>query len=365
MGATSLASKLGKNLIINPSFDIWQRGSSLTSLTTGQYTADRYFLNSGGAGWSMDVVKETSDLPTNEGFIGTSAFKVTFGSVPGLREDCQLIHRIEGFNVRSMRKKNGYFKCYVKCSVTGFFTLAFMPSGADRGFFSRIEIPDTGWQEIKIPVDKLPTDEGTWNFENGIGLQIYMVLGGLATKETTIEDEWYTLSPVGVKNIAGQIQVQSNPGMVFLTTQWQFHEGIDEILFNELTRDFETELTLCQRYFEKSYNINVAPGGNGGATGRPGLIMCFSNNSIPHTNHYGDQVQYKTRKRADPSIVIYSYQGTPGRMGISSGADTSQPGSGSYNRDGEVGFTPMNGGGVTENTTANLWWFHYTADAEL
>ena len=57
-----------RNVIINGNFDIWQRGTSLTSSTTDAYLADRWLIGHSGA--TLDITRQTftkgqTDVPNN------------------------------------------------------------------------------------------------------------------------------------------------------------------------------------------------------------------------------------------------------------------------------------------------------------
>jgi hypothetical protein len=52
------------NAIINGAFDIWQRGTTFTGISSNQYTADRWFFYPFGAGQPATISKQTSTPPT-------------------------------------------------------------------------------------------------------------------------------------------------------------------------------------------------------------------------------------------------------------------------------------------------------------
>jgi len=49
----------GKNKIINGDFNIWQRGTSFSSISSGTFTADRWFVNFDGSGATRSVSQQT------------------------------------------------------------------------------------------------------------------------------------------------------------------------------------------------------------------------------------------------------------------------------------------------------------------
>jgi hypothetical protein len=63
-------------------------------------------------------------------------------------------------------------------------------------------------------------------------------------------------------------------------------------------RPFQQELALCQRYYEKSYDLGTAVG-TGTFTG------CFSSRSVTAAA-YLDTIYWKVVKRVDPTVMTYS-----------------------------------------------------------
>jgi hypothetical protein len=49
----------GKNKIINGAFDFWQRGTSFSNPTNGTYTADRWFVELDGSGFTRTISQQT------------------------------------------------------------------------------------------------------------------------------------------------------------------------------------------------------------------------------------------------------------------------------------------------------------------
>ena len=98
------------------------------------------------------------------------------------------------------------------------------------------------------------------------------------TGQTPTTDEWLAGA---FQATANQVNLCDAVNNEFKVTQVQFHEGIDEIPFEELMRDFQTEELLCLRYFEKLPNSYISSRADNG--------YC--------------QWQYKAVKRALPTLT--------------------------------------------------------------
>jgi hypothetical protein len=71
-------------------------------------------------------------------------------------------------------------------------------------------------------------------------------------------------------------------------------------------RDYGRELAMCQRYFEKSYNVDVAPG----STYAAGLTdISISSQGIGVALAV---FSFKVNKRSTPTMTAYTFAGTAG-----------------------------------------------------
>ncbi|KZE29127.1 hypothetical protein AVW15_04790 [Chelatococcus daeguensis] len=117
-------------------------------------------------------------------------------------------------------------------------------------------------------------------------------------------------------------------------------------------RPFSQELAMCQRYFEKSYNLEVAPG-TASQMGRRN-----QNTFQIATNHRAD-IPFRVIKRAAPTVTIYNpTTGAAGQVRAQPDADIT------------IGGVYVPGGAgcmidfVTTATTQAVYW-HWVAEAEL
>ena len=119
-------------------------------------------------------------------------------------------------------------------------------------------------------------------------------------------------------------------------------------------RPYGTELALCQRYYEKSYNIDAAPG----TVTEVGVSYTIVGNSAGNPSA---SVFYNARKRASPTITTYSStSGTSGKVRNStSGADEN---SSVYpTTPGESSFSALG----STSTSTTCFRFHWTSSSEL
>jgi hypothetical protein len=118
-------------------------------------------------------------------------------------------------------------------------------------------------------------------------------------------------------------------------------------------RPIGVELPFNQRYFETSYDAGVTPG-------TAGNLNTPSQLTSPTPNYPGIFVNFGARKRADPTIVLYSpHSGTIGDMSTN---NTDYPAL--LNTGAEAGF------GAYINSTSGpavgvTFYSHWTASAEL
>jgi hypothetical protein len=123
--------------------------------------------------------------------------------------------------------------------------------------------------------------------------------------------------------------------------------------FHSRGGDFAQELQLCQRYFEKSYNINDSVGtatqnGMEGSTLNEGSLHNRSNS-----------VSFKINKRTTPTVTTYDKNGTAGNALFINNSNTESVSATGTRWLNESSFSIVS---ANPNYSIHL---HYTADAEL
>jgi hypothetical protein len=117
----------------------------------------------------------------------------------------------------------------------------------------------------------------------------------------------------------------------------------------------DPEIERCERYLEKSYNLSQAPG----SSGTTDSALCFVANG---TGGFGNGAhQFRTRKRGNPTIVIYNPVGGATASIRDITTDTDDTSSISALSPTEGGFQGIGGTRIDGNT----YQFHYLASSEL
>lgn len=124
-----------------------------------------------------------------------------------------------------------------------------------------------------------------------------------------------------------------------------------QLATDHIDRLIGEEVALCQRYFEKSYNINV----DIGAVTLDGLNYYVQGNQ---TVSSAGSIYFKERKRVTPSIAFYAEDGSPGVwLNLRSGGFLSMV----NNSTSEMGFAAAQNASAVSDTLRG----HWTAECEL
>ena len=300
-----------KNRIINGAMGIWQRGTS--GFGPGVYGADR---------WYLDGVSATSQRSTD---VPSTSFQYSNEwGYPG-SASCSIRQRIESLNSFDLAGQTITVSLWAK-STSGTTALSY----------------------------SLDYPTATDNFSSLTNISSFVQIGA-----SSLSTSWtyytFTVSIPAGATTGLQLSFNRNTGGSATTriTGVQLEKGSSATSFDY--RSFTTELTLCQRYFEKSFNYEQIPA-NGPNTSsfvtNAGLYGGYCSNNFP----WGGVVYYKVTKRTGPSITTYGNsngQGwanggfTANAFGDSGGGTQSM----TVNQQAVGGYTPVSA--------------HWTASAEL
>jgi hypothetical protein len=323
-----------KNRIINGAMSVHQRGGTISaSATVNTYGLDRFAMRT-TLGSAVVSMQQSTTAPA--GFYNSLLCTVTTADASLAADDLTaLFQRIEGVNVADLgwgtaNAQTVTLSFQVRSSVTGTYGVGIQNDAGNRSYPSTITInaADT-WETktITIPGDT----SGTWNLgTTSTALYVFVSLGAGSNYTGGTTNAWNAADRRGA---SGQVNWCATLSNTFYITGVQLEKGSTATSFDY--RPYGTELALCQRYYEKSYNIDVAPGT---ASSQPG---CYEGGTSSFSNGvvYGPQIGFKVSKRGVPSMSFYTYSGTLGSWDYSkNGASASQTVTGDLI--GHSGFSP-------------------------
>jgi hypothetical protein len=319
-GMTPTADSLQgfRNRVINGNMVIDQRnaGASVTiDANAIIYVVDRWY---GRAQATDGVFTLQQDSSAPAGF--TKSLKATVTTADASIGSTQLYRieqRIEGFNIADLgwgtaSAQTVTLSFWVRSSLTGTFGGSVSNSAANRFYPFGFAISAANTWEYKT-ITITGDTSGTWLTDNGTGINISWSLGSGSDRLGT-PGAWVSTQTQGV---TGQTQLISTNGATFYITGVQLEAGSVATPFER--RPYGTELALCQRYYEKSYNIDVAPG----TVSDVGRVI--TRNVTADTFGFPSvKVDFKVTKRATPTVVRYSTNdGASGNIYITSPAGNS------------------------------------------
>ena len=314
---------ISNNAIINGDFGIWQRG---TSFSGSAFTADRWLSNDSGA--SITTSRQ-SFTPADIEAIGYGDAEY-FARVVATVSDSGwgLIQRVE--NVRTFASQTVTASFWAKADSARTFRVGVYQGFGSGGstlvtaFTSDVSVT-TSWQRFTV-TGTVPSVSGkTIGTDSWLNLQVLN-----PNAETGTLDVW-------------GMQLEAGPVATPFRLAGRGSKG--------------AELALCQRYYEKSYNVDVVPG----TSTTDGVHQeVGGSDSAANT---ASAVSFAVSKRIAPTITLYSSTGVQGdwryfRNGASGETTASAP---------FVGETRMR---VDVASVGASWAVvgvrgHFVADAEL
>ena len=289
-----------KNRIINGGMVIDQRnaGASVTP-ANGQYSVDRFWAGSSVAS-KYSVQQNASAVTPPVGFTkylgatSLSAYSVVSSDALTLRQT------IEGFNIADLgwgtaNAQTVTLSFWVRSSLTGTFGGALNNSGYVRSypFTYTISVANT-WEQKTVTITGDTT--GTWATDNTVGVIVGWSLGA-GTSLSGTAGSWATAT---YTSATGAVSVVGTSGATFYITGVQLEKGSLATSFDY--RPYGTELSLCQRYYEKSYDIDTVPGS---ATGIGVRYSSGASGSGATTSYIVDSVNFKVSKRATNNTTVF------------------------------------------------------------
>ena len=338
-----------KNRIINGGMVIDQRnaGVAVTVNTAGAFYATDRFRLSGAASSGLFTGQQVSDAP--EGFVNSLKITVT---TTAASSDYYIVQPIEGYNIADLdfgkaTAKTVTLSFWVKSSLTGTFSGALVNSAVDRSYPFTYTISSANtWEKKSVTI--AGDTSGTWLTTNGTGIRTYFSLGAYSLRGAS--GSWANAFYIGA---TGETPLIGTNGATFYITGVQLEKGSTATSFDY--RPYGTELALCQRYFETSYESGNAVG----STSNPNRSVVWFAQSAQNYNN--QRVNFSVSKRGSPSIAIYNPStGTANEIRNLDNNINIAAGSSGASVTGFFAYTAN----VSVGVSVSLG-YHYTASSEL
>ena len=239
---------VNRNLFINGSMAVAQRGTSHTSATS--YTLDRWNISQTTDG--AVTITQDSSVPTGSGLSNSYKLDVTTADTSLSSAQRVFPHQIiEAQNCQVLQYGTSEAKpitlsFYVKSNVTGTYTVLFYNSDASKHQSATytIDSADT-WEQKKITIQG-DTASG-FNDDNGAGLEIswWLAAGSAYTSGTLGTGSWQSETAAN-KVSSSNVNIMSSTNNEWFLTGCQVELGQNATTFEH--EPFEMTLRKCHRY---------------------------------------------------------------------------------------------------------------------
>ena len=258
-----------RNLIINGDMQIAQRGTSVTSKTTGGYfTIDRFDADiASGGTWSQS---QSTEVPSSQGFTKSYKFdctatKATLDAGSKVAVQTKLEGQmLQHLQYGSSNAQTVTLSFWVRSSKTGTYTLEYYLNHDNR-HYSKTYTIDTAntWEKKTITIAGDTT--GVIDNDNTSGLlcKWWLAAGSTFTGGTFTDGTWQT-------RVTNQAVSSSNVNLADSTSNDWYITGV-QLEVGSGASDFEflpfdVQLARCQRYCQYGkFHGSGSAGGSGGS----------------------------------------------------------------------------------------------------
>lgn len=348
------------NLAINGGLDLWQRiTSSVRSMTNSTFytNADRIKAYNNGPDAFAFSIERSSNVPTRaeSGFSASwSSLSTTTSDFPTLTGGAlasPFAYRMEGVDYVNIHGEAITVSFWFRASLTGNYAITLNgKNDFSRGYATTFNVPVAGTWQYVSKVIQLENLSG-YNFDTNSALEINIASLSGSTYTAPTADTWGSGPYYG---LAGCVNWIATLGATTQIAMFSITKGSTRGAFRRRGKSLQEEIILCQRYFQKSYELEQSPG----APDNRGMIWWYSDslNTSVHTMH--SSYKFPVIMRTDPTV--HTYQTSTGA--IDTAAVATGPVSSSIFEVAPTGFRVVATSGSSAVRTLN---YHYTADAEL
>lgn len=233
-----------RNKARNGRMDIAQRGATFAAIANATYSLDGWKRLGSGA----QVVTHSQQLNSNAAseFLNVLRVAVTTANAAPAAADVELlIQPIEGFLVRDLQGNPIAIRFEVKSPKAGTHCVSLANTGVDRSYILTYNVAAANTpQVVTLALPGGLITAGTWNWTNGVGVQLRFALMAGANWQAAA-GAWQAGNFAAT---AAQVNCMDTIGNAFDVTGVQMEKASISTPFEH--RDIALETMLCQRYLE-------------------------------------------------------------------------------------------------------------------
>jgi len=248
-----------RNIIINGDMSIAQRGTSFSSISSGNsnYPVDRFRENMSTAGtWT---ISQDTTVPTGQGFAKSFKMDCTTANASLSAGSFIVIQQlVEAQNLQYLKfgtssAESLTLSFWVRSNKTGTYICEINSSDSNRAFSKSytIDSADT-WEKKTITYPGDTT--GVINNDNGVGLEFnFWLAAGSTYSSGSLQTSWGTRTNANMA--PGQVNIADSTSNEWYVTGVQLEAGTTASDFEFLPVD--VNLQRCQRYYLQWVNDNA------------------------------------------------------------------------------------------------------------
>jgi hypothetical protein len=239
-----------RRLTYNGAMNVWQRGTTADTATSGDYMCDRWQLGFTGLDGNVDWDQETSSTPDGFAYalkISTDASETSLDAA-----DYLFLHqKFEGQDLQHLQKgtsgaKKLALSFWVKSSVASTYTVGFRDTDNSRIISKSYTINTADTWEYKTVIFEGDTTGSLTNDNNtSLDLQFWIDTGSNWTSGTFSTD-W--IAQDNTKRVYDTTGWLESTSPTFYITGVQLEVGDTATPFEH--RSYGDELARCQRYYQ-------------------------------------------------------------------------------------------------------------------
>jgi hypothetical protein len=343
------------NIVINGGMEVDQEHAGAAVSIPGLYVLDEWIGSKTGT--MVCTSQQVADAPA--GF--SNSLKITVGTAQaslGAGDYCFIYQPIEGFRSSKLGfgaagAQSVTLSFWTKIHRTGAYSGAISNGTGTRVYpFSFTQNVADTWEykTVTIPGDVT----GTWaGNTNALAMRVVFTMA-CGTTYIGTANTWAAANLVGVTGTTNGVAATSDVFQIAGVCLIPGTDAPSAAVSPLLKRSFDTELVLCQRYYQKSFPYSVVPAQNAGIAGSVDAIAVSTSAGSGSL-----RVTWPSRMRAGPTVITYNTSAADANWWDTNGAASRLIGVAEANNEG-VRLV------VNAITSAGSQHFvHWTADARL